>query len=313
MLKQMIQSDVLHLNGFALLPVLMALLVRRPVVWSHYEYDTICPIGVAWWDGRQREFDPVQCIACMRHRGMSGMIPKRFIMMYVRRLVARLVKANLQPSKYLLERQHQPRSTLLPYATDIDTFRPSSRPSYDGRTFLYCGRLIEDKGVQVLLNAINLGRSRGHDLRLRVRGEGPYGETLRTLAADLKLSEVVSFGPFIHGEELVGEMRTACAVVVPSIWDEVVGIVALEAMACGTPVIATNVGGLGEIAVKGGLVVDRCDEESLANALVAVYESPELRLRLSRQAVKAITTDYSMTTIGAQHLALLRAVVRGHR
>jgi glycosyltransferase involved in cell wall biosynthesis len=247
----------------------------------------------------------------MSSRGLAARIPKRFLMMYVRRLVARLVKANVQPSKFILQRQGQPQSILVPHAVDVGTFKPLPAPGVHGDVFLYCGRLVEEKGVHVLLQAVQLCRRNGCNVKLRVRGEGPYRDTLRQLASSLELTGAVTFHRFAQGQDLVDELQGAYALVVPSIWDEVTGIVAMEAMACGTPVIATNVGGLGELAIKGGLAVERSNADSLAEAMSLLYNAPTLREQLGRDATRAMNRDYSLATIGAKHLAIVHRVGRG--
>jgi glycosyltransferase involved in cell wall biosynthesis len=228
-------------------------------------------------------------------------------MMYIRRLVARRVNVNIQPSEFILARQRQPHSILVPHAIDSGVFRPAVSRHVTDTVFLYCGRLIEEKGVQVLIRALKLARQRGGDLRLRVRGEGPYYGRLLELTTALGLAEAVTFESFARGQDLVDELRAAYALVVPSLWDEVTGIVAMEAMACGTPVIATNVGGLAELAIEGGLVVERCDAEALAEALVTLYEARAMRDQLARRGARAMVTDYSLNSVGAKHLAILRS------
>jgi len=210
-----------------------------------------------------------------------------------------------------MNRQRQPRSVLVPHAVDVTVFNQSPPARDTKEAFLYCGRLVEEKGVQVLLRALQVCRQEGHDFVLRVRGEGGYLAELKRLVSSLGLGDTVTFNGFARGQELVVELKSAYALIVPSIWDEVTGIVAMEAMACGTPVIATDVGGLGELAAKGGLVVERSSVVALANAMILLHGSPTLREELSQSASQAIRSEYSLEAIGSRHLAIMRQLVTG--
>jgi glycosyltransferase involved in cell wall biosynthesis len=245
---------------------------------------------------------------------MTNQILRRVLSMFIRRVFAHFVHANVQPSQFILKRQGQPKSVFIPHAVRLPSQAQKAEARDDSKAFLYCGRLIEEKGVQVLLTALSMCRQRGHDFSLRIRGEGPYKSALVGLATSLGVADRVAFVDFAHGQELVDEFRAAQALVVPSLWDEVTGIVAMEAMAAGTPVVAADVGGLGELALQGGLVFGRGDSAGLANALIAISGDPQLRAKLSHEASTAMRERYTLDRIGEQHLELLHtAVTRSRR
>jgi glycosyltransferase involved in cell wall biosynthesis len=134
---------------------------------------------------------------------------------------------------------------------------------------LCIGRLIPIKGHEVLLRALRRARQQVPGLSLDIAGTGPVEPTLRSLARDLRIEDAVRFLGHVTP---VGQMiENAAIVVIPSL-GEGFGMVALEAMERGRPVIATAVGGLPEIVVDGetGIVVPPGDEQALAAAIVAL-------------------------------------------
>jgi D-inositol-3-phosphate glycosyltransferase len=187
---------------------------------------------------------------------------------------------------------------------DLEVFRPAEAssaktrlgvpPSHD--LLLFVGRLQPLKAPDVLLRGVSelLRREpeRRERLTVAVLG-GPSGSGLDTprelaaLAHELGIDDVVRFEPPVAHADLADWYRAATAVVVPS-HNESFGLVALEAQACGTPVVAAAVGGL-RTAVRdevSGLLVDGHDPEIWSKALARVVGEPSLRARLSAGAVE---------------------------
>ncbi len=187
---------------------------------------------------------------------------------------------------------------------DLEVFRPGEAsaartrigvpPEHD--LLLFVGRLQPLKAPDVLLRGVaDLLRrepERRDDLTVAVLG-GPSGTGLDTprelaaLARELAIDDVVRFEPPVAHEQLADWYRAATAVVVPS-HNESFGLVALEAQACGTPVVAAAVGGL-RTAVRdevSGLLVDGHDPEIWSKALARVVGEPRLRARLAEAAVE---------------------------
>jgi glycosyltransferase involved in cell wall biosynthesis len=131
------------------------------------------------------------------------------------------------------------------------------------------GRLIPIKGHLVLLRALAQARTRVPGVTLHVAGRGPLEPALKAYARELGLDDAVRFLGFVSPVERAFE--DAAIVVVPSL-GEGFGMVALEAMERGRPVIASAVGGLPEIVADGetGLVVPSGDAEALAEAMVSL-------------------------------------------
>ncbi len=160
---------------------------------------------------------------------------------------------------------------------------------------LFVGRIQPLKAPDVLVRAVaallrDRPALRGH-LVVPVVG-GPSGsglrepQSLRALAVELGVADVVRFEPPVGGDALVGWYRSADVVAVPS-YNESFGLVAVEAQACGVPVVAARVGGLREAVADGvsGVLVDGHDPQRWAEVLGALVEDPERRARLAAGAL----------------------------
>ncbi|TAK11404.1 MAG: glycosyltransferase family 1 protein [Anaerolineae bacterium] len=156
------------------------------------------------------------------------------------------------------------------------TFVPGPLP-FNPPVFLALGRLVRDKGFDVALDAFARLRKRHPAARLLVAGEGIEAEVLKKQAQTLVLDTTVEFLGRVLPEQILTLLERATAVLVPSRWEEPFGLVALEAMQAGRPVIASEVGGLPEIVLAGetGLLVPKENPEALAEAMNQLLENPE--------------------------------------
>jgi D-inositol-3-phosphate glycosyltransferase len=195
------------------------------------------------------------------------------------------------------------RIVTIPPGVDLARFRPGDRTvarralgiGPDAVVLAFAGRIQPLKAPDVLLHAAASLLVRQPGLRSRlvvlVAG-GPSGSglaeptALQELAARLELDDVVRFLPPQAADGLVAVFRAADVVAVPS-HNESFGLVALEAQACGTPVVAARVGGLPVAVADGrsGLLVDGHGAEQWADALAAVALAPDRRRALSAGAV----------------------------
>lgn len=154
--------------------------------------------------------------------------------------------------------------------------------------------LIPEKGVDDLLRAAQRVVAARADAHFVIVGDGPLAATLKALAATLGIAERVHFtGLRSDVQRLMG---MADVVVVPSVWQEPAGLVAVEAMATERPVVACRVGGLPELVADGetGRIVAPHAPEQLADALNALLGSSEERARLGRAGRARVERLFSM-------------------
>ncbi len=184
---------------------------------------------------------------------------------------------------------------------DLAMFRPSSTArarlglAQDAVVLMFAGRIQPLKAPDVLLRAVALLLERDPALRSRlvvpVVG-GPSGsglehpESVALLAASLGISDVVRFVPPVAQSELADWYAAATLVCVPS-YNESFGLVAVEAQAAGTPVVAAAVGGLTTVVRDGssGYLVEGHDPADYAAVMARIVDQPALRAELSRGAV----------------------------
>ncbi len=175
-------------------------------------------------------------------------------------------------------------------------------------TVVFAGRLEKVKGVDVALRAVARVVERYPDTRFLIAGVGGDEAVLRTLTAELGITDHVSFvGHLDTRVELRAFYGQSVAVLVPSIWPEVSSRTGIEALSVGRPIIASNVGGLTDWLVPGatGLLVPPGDVGALAEAICTLFADPEGTVRMGADArAKACTYDI------ARHAAALEGVYR---
>jgi D-inositol-3-phosphate glycosyltransferase len=189
------------------------------------------------------------------------------------------------------------RVAVVPPGVDSTTFRPLPKPlarlligQADRRVFVFVGRLEPLKGVSVILHALAKLVATGYhrDLRLLILGDdggdgGGEKARLQRLTAELGLEEQVRFLGPIPQLELPVYYAAAEACLIPS-YSESFGLVALEAQACGTAVVASNVAGLSSVVRDGttGFLVDGPDPDLYADRMHRLLEEPGLAARMGR-------------------------------
>ena len=216
--------------------------------------------------------------------------------------------------------------SVIPGGVDLEHFAP--RPRAEARAalglgatekvLLFVGRIQRLKGLEILLRAF----ARLNDLDARVLIVGGQPGTshesreitrLHHLAARLGIAERTTFVGAVAHERLPLFYSAADATVMPSSYESF-GLVAVESLACGTPVVATRVGGLTSIVHDGetGFLVPWRDADLFAERLRRVLEDEPLRQRLASQARESVL-GYGWDRIADEHLALYEDVRAARR
>ena len=146
-------------------------------------------------------------------------------------------------------------------------------------TVLFVGRFYRRKRVEILLKASAALRACIPNLEVRLVGSGPCGRQLRGLAAALKLGSTVTFLGDVSRSQLIAEYHRADVFCLPSV-QEGFGIVLLEAMAAGKPIVAARAAAIPEV-VPHGLLVQAESVEAVAAGIEELYRSPEKRAALA--------------------------------
>ncbi|MGH2711652.1 MAG: glycosyltransferase family 4 protein [Actinomycetota bacterium] len=207
------------------------------------------------------------------------------------------------------------RLDLIPNEVDLTPFAdPPGAPGTGSPTVLFAGRLEYEKGVQTLLEALPRIAREVPGVRLLIAGNGTYRPELERLAAELELDGLVSFEGFVDESRLRSLYRSADIAIVPSLY-EPFGLVVLEAMASGTPVVASDTGGLCEILTHDvtGLLFSSGDAAELASTAVRVLKDQTLGARLALEARSSLSARGSWTTAATRTAETYRRAVESFR
>ena len=177
------------------------------------------------------------------------------------------------------------------------------------RDLLFAGRIIPDKGLDDLVGALALVREGGFDIGLVIAGEGETRGEIEELARTLGLAEKVRFVGPKRGAELVALMNAHQVMVVPSKWNEPIGIVALEGIACGCVVIGSEGGGLAVTIGPCGLTYPNGDHEALAARILEVLRM-DGRLESFTAPAQAHLARYLPERVCGEYLEELEKAVR---
>jgi glycosyltransferase involved in cell wall biosynthesis len=159
---------------------------------------------------------------------------------------------------------------------------------------LFVGRLIHQKGINFLLEAVSILQKKYKKIiRVAIVGDGPLKKALIKMCEELEIKDSVEFLGFQRDVDQI--MRFSRVLVLPSRW-EGFGLVLLEAMKNKLPIIATNVGGIPEIITNGheGILVPKENPKILANSINGVLENSELRNQFIQNAYKKVQNHYSI-------------------
>jgi len=198
---------------------------------------------------------------------------------------------------------------VIPNGVDLKRFAPAegaraarAELSPDGAPLIvFAGRLEYEKGVQTVLEALPRIDAGVPGVRFVVAGAGTHREELERRAGDLGLSERVRFEGFVDEARLRDLYGAADLVIVPSLY-EPFGLVALETMACGSPVIVADTGGLREIVHHDitGLRFIPGDARSLAEVGVRLLTDRRLARRLALEAQSVLAERHSWSAVAAR-------------
>jgi len=190
------------------------------------------------------------------------------------------------------------------------------------QVLLYVGRIEPLKGIDTLIEALAIMHQQGFKMCLSVIGGNPENDTetpdaeltrLQAIREQYGLTDLIAFIGKRGQDTLPYYYSAAVAVVIPSHYESF-GMVALEAMACGTPVVASHVGGLAFLVQDGvtGYTVPVDEPQALADRLIALLQDTELRARMGSQAA-TFARQYGWEKISARILQLYEEVIARRR
>ncbi len=206
--------------------------------------------------------------------------------------------------------------TLTPYGISVSKFSRSPPDKRlirelgleDKTVLISVSRLSRRKGLDYLLRAV---AGLNSDVKLLLVGDGVEKDNLVRLSRKLGIAERVVFVGRIPNENLMRYYNLADIFVLPSL-HEGMGIVFLEAMACGLPVVTTNVGGMTDFIMEGktGLLVKPRDVEHLSGALARLIRDRKLRGRIAKNGERLVRSEYTWEKAAIRYLKTFKSALK---
>jgi glycosyltransferase involved in cell wall biosynthesis len=307
-LRQAIEGqpfDVIHYHNVSLLGGPGVLTYGRGVrLVTLHDYWFVCPMHVLW----RLDREACKTRTCFRCTLAGRRPPQLWRSTSAFRRAIEGVDAFLTGSEFARRKHHEngfpaPIQVLPPFVPAREILAQDEPSTIDGdRYFLFVGRLERYKGVADLVESFRRFRA----ARLVIVGTGTLGDELRARARDL---DHVEFAGPMDRDRLLDLYAQAVALIVPSLCYETFGVVAVEAMARGTPVIARDGGALREVveATGGGVLYER--EEELESALRGMLDRPDWRRELGERGRRAVLRYSSEESHLGSYLSLVHALL----
>lgn len=310
--------DIFHIHGITDPALIQECLSLLPVVRSMHEPRLFCPGAQKFWLASEEVCKVPFGVHCLYHaytqkccNRSPARLAKAFGNTKFELSTAVLkYKALIAMSEYM---KHEAVSAgvdddkvhVIPYFVE-----ERSAASYNQNQplrIVFIGRLHESKGVHYLLRAFEvLCRSLKTDVSLDIIGSGSFEPALRVQAESLGISDKVHFKGWLSRAEIYEAIDSAYIMAVPSIYPEAFGIVGIEAMMAGKPVVGYNNGGISQWLIHNetGFCVTSKDVDALAESMRILFQYPVVYERMSQHARRLALEHYTPAT----HISRLVAV-----
>jgi glycosyltransferase involved in cell wall biosynthesis len=304
-------ADLVHTNGASLALFPYAKLAGKPFLWTHQGYQLVAVDGLGWLDGQPAPLTPLASLRLhARKRGLRAAAFEA-AKLGVRRAVGHIVEKNVAISSWVAMRQPLPNQIVIHNPFPLARFKRQTAVTSNARyDFLYVGRLVSEKGVGTLLNALaSVNRRPGRRAAtLLVVGDGERQAALKQLTSSLHLTPHVHFAGQKRDQELLDATAQGLIAVVPSEWEEAMGGVALELLAAGLPLIVSERGGLAEVAGDAAWTFPNGDHEALAARMAALLDDETLR-HSKRDQARDVVARFDETKLAQKYLDLYAEIL----
>ena len=229
----------------------------------------------------------------------------------ISRYTADMVESVVQPKAHHVIGLGVNQEKIAPPDFDVKTFRAKHQIADDELVLFSFGRLVERKGYSILIEAVAELIYEGQPIRLLLAGKGPLHDDLQAQIDNLDIAQQATLLGFVPDSELCHYLKGADMLIAPAIVDhtgdtEGLGMTPLEAMANGTPVIASGIGGLLDVVQdrENGLLVEAGNVEELKQAILELSQDDSLRQTLIDKGYALINNTFSWQSIAQRTLAI---------
>jgi len=211
----------------------------------------------------------------------------------------------------------------IPNAVDFEIFNPyvdskNTREKYlpsDGKYLIsFIGRLVPQKGTDVLIKAIPHVNSFVNNCMYLIVGEGTHREKLENIAKKLSIKNIAFIGVIQYSE--IPELISASDIIIlPSLGAEGSPRVILEAMACGKPVIATKIRGVEDLIIDGktGVLVEEGNVHQISEAVISLLRNKQNREEIGKNAYEFVKDKFAWKHVGNETLQIYRQAISSYR
>jgi len=199
---------------------------------------------------------------------------------------------------------------VIPMGVDTERFKPGIESPSKSKRILYIGRLIEQKGVGILLDAFCEVIKKIPEARLEIIGYGPQKEYLVDKIGDANLFNAVKISDPVGYDFLPEKYRSARVLALPSLIPEGLGMTAVEAGACGVPTVTFGLGGTSEYVINEdtGIIVDK-NKKALAEGMIRILSDDALADRMGQNARQSTLERYLWPVISEKFDRLFRQLI----
>ena len=277
------KPDIVHVHNFffdASPSILYAIrLFKIPLVLTTHNFRFICPSAVLSLNGKLYDYSlnkpfPWKAIKDRAYKNsfLASLWVSSIYWLHNKIGTWKLIDTLIIPNPYACklyanQKNLHLNNDLVSKANFIDD--PGYSNLERGKVFVFIGRLSEEKGIQMMLNAFA-----GSSKMLHIYGEGPM---LEEVLAACKANSNIHYYGFISKEEVLSTLSTCAAIVIPSVCMEMTSLILIEALACGTPVIVSSINTFKEyiISMKTGLLFEQDSADSLIQSVNTFSNLPQ--------------------------------------
>jgi len=297
-----IEPDIVHLHHNYKSPAAIVLAAKKegaPVIQTLHDYNILCPI--VWCTKPGGEIcEGILGLRCARNRCISY---KRYCIVFLQDKIRRYLVKNkvdlvISPSRALKEKLNAngiKNVVHLPYFIDTSDYEVDFKSMEEGNIF-YAGNLLKNKGINHLIEAFPKILKQKPQARLHIVGDGDYRKNLEELAMKFGVEKETTFHGRVPHERIRDFYRRANVVVFPPTGMEQFGMVGLESMVLGRPVVGSRIGGIPDWLEDGrtGFLVEPGNPDQIAEKVIRILTDVKLAESMGRHGREKAEREFDV-------------------
>jgi len=203
---------------------------------------------------------------------------------------------------------------MIPNGVNVNLIKKIEPAKFDKDNIIFfIGNFNERKGIDILIRAFNEVKKSISDSNLFIAGSGEEESNLKNLVKKLDLESDIKFLGFVKGDKKFSLIKSANILVLPSVWESL-PIAVLEGMACGKPIIASNVGGIPYLVDEGvnGFLVRPGEVKELSDKIIKVLKNKKLQKSMGKASLK-MSEDFEWSKIAEKTYKVYKEIVEEYK